>query len=122
MFEGLGKLEGEYAIKLQDNAKPFAVTTPRRVPIPLLEPVREELDDIESMGVISPTQKCTSMVQVQKKNGQVYISVNESLRENYTPYQRYSIFSCNWLELKWSLSLVQTRDSTKYSWTPDQLN
>ena len=28
VFEGFGKLEGEYTIKLQDNAKPFAVTTP----------------------------------------------------------------------------------------------
>ena len=27
VFEGLGKLEGEYTIKLQDNAKPFTVTT-----------------------------------------------------------------------------------------------
>ena len=33
VFGGLGKLEGNYTctytIKLQDNAKPFAVTTPR---------------------------------------------------------------------------------------------
>ena len=27
MFEGLGKLEGEYTIKLQRNTKLFAVTT-----------------------------------------------------------------------------------------------
>ena len=29
LFEGLVKLEGDYTIKLQDNAKPYAVTTPR---------------------------------------------------------------------------------------------
>ena len=28
IFEGLGKLKGNYTIKLQDNAKPFTVTTP----------------------------------------------------------------------------------------------
>ena len=28
-FECLGNLEEEYTIKLQNNAKPFAVTTPR---------------------------------------------------------------------------------------------
>ena len=27
VFEGLGELEGEYTIKLQDNTKPFATTT-----------------------------------------------------------------------------------------------
>ena len=29
VFEDLGKLEGDYAIKLQDNTNPFAVTTPQ---------------------------------------------------------------------------------------------
>ena len=28
VFESLGRLEGEYTIKLQDNAKPFPATTP----------------------------------------------------------------------------------------------
>ena len=28
VFEGLGNLEGKYTIKLQDNMKPFAVSTP----------------------------------------------------------------------------------------------
>ena len=58
VFEGLGMLEGEYTIRLQDIAKPFAVTTPQQVPIPLLEPVRKELDHME-MGVISPIQELT---------------------------------------------------------------
>ena len=59
MFEGLGKLfEGEYTIKLEDNAKLFAVTTPRRVPIPLLEPVRKELDHMK------PTDWCAGVVPV----------------------------------------------------------
>ena len=41
VIEGHGKLEGKYTIKLHNNAKPFSVSTPRRVPIPLLEPVRK---------------------------------------------------------------------------------
>ena len=71
VFKGLGKLKGDYTIKIQDNAKPFAVTTPRRIPIPLLEPVRKELDRMEKMGVISPIQEltdwCAGMVPVRKK-------------------------------------------------------
>ena len=63
VFEGLGKLEGNYTIKLQDNAKPFAVTTPRRVPIPLLELVRKELDRMEKMGVISPDPRTDGLVR-----------------------------------------------------------
>ena len=57
VFEGLGKLEGDYTIKLQDNTKPFAVTTPQRASIPLLEPVRKELDHMEKIGVISLIQE-----------------------------------------------------------------
>ena len=36
LFQGL---QGEYTIELNDNAKPFAVSTPRRVAIPLLKSV-----------------------------------------------------------------------------------
>ena len=108
VFKGLGKLEGEYTIKLQDNVKPFAITTPRQVPIPLLNPVKKELDRMEEMGIIStiqePTDWCAGMVPVQKKNGQIRICVNltqinESvMREIYTPYQQLSIHWHNWLE------------------------
>lgn len=35
LFTGLGNLEGEYTIKLREGVKPFAISTPRRVPIPL---------------------------------------------------------------------------------------
>ena len=65
---------------LQDNAKPFAVATHWRVPIPLLEPVRKELDRMEKMEVISPIQEptnwCTGMVPLWKKNRQVFMCVD----------------------------------------------
>ena len=34
LFRGLGKLEGEYTIQLQDGAKLFVLSTPHRVAIP----------------------------------------------------------------------------------------
>lgn len=43
VFTGLGRLEGDYRIWLRDNAVPYALTTPRRVPIPLTAKVKEEL-------------------------------------------------------------------------------
>ena len=36
LFNGLGKMEGDYTIKLRDKAQPFALSTPRRVAIPLM--------------------------------------------------------------------------------------
>jgi hypothetical protein len=52
LFEGLGKLEGEYTIQLEDGAKPLALHTPRRVAIPLMQPVKEELAKMEELEVI----------------------------------------------------------------------
>ena len=62
LFQGLGKLEQPYTIQLKDNAKPFVLSTPRRVAISLLKPVQQELECMESMEVISrvnqPTEWC----------------------------------------------------------------
>ena len=80
LFQGLGKLQGQYHIKQKDNAQPFALTVPRRVAIPLLPKVKEELERIEAMGVISkvdePTDWCAGLVVVPKSNGQVRICVD----------------------------------------------
>ena len=66
LFQGLGKMTGDYQIELRDNAQPFALSTPRRVAIPLLKSVRQELDRMEKSGVITkvnqPTEWCASMV------------------------------------------------------------
>ena len=50
LFTGLGTLEGEYRIKLKEDAKPFALTTSRRVALLLLP---EELEQMEGLGVIA---------------------------------------------------------------------
>ena len=36
LFKGLGKLKGEYTIRLRDGAQPFALNTPQRVPVLLM--------------------------------------------------------------------------------------
>ena len=80
LFRGLGKLKDSYRIKLREGATPFALTTPRRVPIPLLPKVKQELKRMESMGVITridePTEWCAGMVVVPKHNGKVRICVD----------------------------------------------
>lgn len=93
LFKGLGKLNGEYEIRLRSDSKPVAVSTPRRIPLPLLDKVEVELKRMESLGVISPvdepTDWCAGLVVVPKKNNTVRLCVdltelNKSVRrENH---------------------------------------
>ena len=80
MFQGLEKLEGEYEIKLKPHSKPFAISVPRRVTVPLMGKVRAELERMEQLGVIAkvevPTEWCAGMVVVPKPDGNVRICVD----------------------------------------------
>lgn len=50
LFPGLGRLDSlDCVIKLKPEAKPYAISTPRRVPVPLLSKVKEELPQMEQM-------------------------------------------------------------------------
>ena len=68
LFEGLGTKKDEYTIKLKDDAKPFALTLPRKVPMPLYEETRHEIERMSKNEVISPvdhpTEWCTPMVVI----------------------------------------------------------
>ena len=44
LFKGLGELKGEYRILLKDEPTPFALTVPRKVPLPLLKKTKAEID------------------------------------------------------------------------------
>ena len=72
LFKGLGKMEGEYKIELKADAKPFSISTPRRIPLPLMSKVKMEveLSRMEEIGVISrveqPTDWCAGMVTMPK--------------------------------------------------------
>ena len=49
LFHGLGELDGEYEIQLKPNAKTFAITTPRRIPLPMKTKVKAELARMEKL-------------------------------------------------------------------------
>ena len=94
LFRGLGKLQGEYHIELKEGVQPYALSTPRRVAIPLMKAVEKELQPMEALSVIAkvtePTEWCAGMVVVPKANGQVRICVdltklNESVRREQHP-------------------------------------
>lgn len=94
VFTGLGNLGEPYQIELKPDAKPYAIHTPRRVPYPLRDKVKKELERMEAIGVISkvekPTPWCAGMVAVLKKSGDVRICVdlkplNESVLREIHP-------------------------------------
>ena len=75
------------------GSAPYAITTPRRVALPLMPKVKEELQRMEKLGVISkvdiPTDWCAGMVLVPKPGGRIRICVDltklndSALRETY---------------------------------------
>ena len=80
--------------KLKPEAEPFALRTLRRVPVPLLTKVKDEILRMEQMQIISkvdePTEWCAGMVIVPKANGKVRICVdstnlNESILTEFHP-------------------------------------
>ena len=70
-------MKEEYNIKLKDDATPFALTVPRKVPMPLYTETKDEIDRMLKSGVISPvdspTDWCAPMVVTPKPNGKVRV-------------------------------------------------
>ena len=87
LFHGLGTMKDEYEIKLKPDAKPYSLFSAKRVPIPMREKVKTELQQMKAAGVISkvdgPTSWCAGMVVVPKKSGGVRICFDlKPLNEN----------------------------------------
>ena len=70
LFTGLGELRDPYHITLTPEAKPFAVHTPRKIPVCYEKQTKTQLDVMARQGVISkieePTDWCAGMVIVPK--------------------------------------------------------
>lgn len=71
LFKGLGCMDGEHTIRLKPDAEPFAVFTPRRVPVNLLPLLKQELEKLQQTGVIKrvdePTPWCAPIVVIPKR-------------------------------------------------------
>ncbi|UYV80374.1 hypothetical protein LAZ67_19000010 [Cordylochernes scorpioides] len=53
VFEGLGQIGNPYEIKLKPGAKPYAVHTLRRVPIPLMEKLKTRLEELDKDEILT---------------------------------------------------------------------
>lgn len=49
----------EYELELQQNAMPLALTSPRRVPLPLCNKMKENLNRMQQLDVITPVEEPT---------------------------------------------------------------
>lgn len=79
VFEGLGCMEGEVEIKLKQNAIPV-VNPPRNVPVALHDKLKNKLDNMVKMGVLTrvsePTEWVNSMVTVVKPSGELRVCLD----------------------------------------------
>ena len=91
--EGVGKLAGEYHIRIDSTVDPIQ-HAPHRVPVALRTKVKEALEDLEQQEVIapvtSPTAWISSMVTVPKKNGKLRIcldpkDLNRAIQREHYP-------------------------------------
>ncbi|UYV63312.1 K02A2.6-like [Cordylochernes scorpioides] len=84
-----------YKISLQPDAKPYALCTPRRVPIPLMKQVKEQLEEMTRLGVIEsveePTEWCAGMVAVSKPGGKIRICVDLTKLNQYIRRENYPL-------------------------------
>ena len=50
---GLGQMKDLYTIILKEDAKPFAISVPRKIPLALCQKTKDELDRMLETGVCS---------------------------------------------------------------------
>ena len=95
LFTGLGQMKDSYTITLKEDAKPFAISVPRKVPLPLYQTTKDELDRMLETGVISPvdqpTDWCAPMVMTPKSNGKVRVCVDLSKLNEFVKRENHPL-------------------------------
>lgn len=101
LFEGLGKLKGEYKIYLKRTSKPYSLNCSRRLAIPLYGPLKKELQLLKDQKVIFPVEKptpyCAGIVVRPKEDGNIRLCVDYTeLNKNIcrSRYQLPSVEEC----------------------------
>ncbi|KAK3736764.1 hypothetical protein QZH41_008004 [Actinostola sp. cb2023] len=94
VFTGLGLVDGEYHIEIDENAVPV-IHASRKIPLGHIPKLKETLDNLESSGIVSkvdrPTDWVNSLIIIEKKDGSLRLcldpkDLNKAVkREYYNP-------------------------------------
>lgn len=94
VFNGLGNVKIPYKIRLKEDAAPYALTTPRRIPLPLLDEIKSNLEEMRKMNVMErvdeSTDWCSGLVLVPKSGRKIrmcvdYVHLNKYIRRENHP-------------------------------------
>ncbi|XP_043191676.1 uncharacterized protein K02A2.6-like [Amphibalanus amphitrite] len=95
VFDGhIRVMPGEqFKIHLREEAVPFRVSSPRRVPLSLRTPLKDELQKLVSEGIIvpvtEPTEWCAPIVVEPKKEGGIRLCVDLSRLNKFVRTEQY---------------------------------
>uniref|UniRef100_A0A8C7YWC8 Gypsy retrotransposon integrase-like protein 1 n=1 Tax=Oryzias sinensis TaxID=183150 RepID=A0A8C7YWC8_9TELE len=93
VFTGDGCLDGVYKVEIDESIKPVQLPK-RRVPVAMMKPLKDELQDLVHREIISPVERSTDwisgMVVVQKSNGKPRVCIdtrplNKALKRSHFP-------------------------------------
>ena len=93
VFEGLGRLEGEYHIEMETMITPVQ-NRPRRIPFSLQEDLNKKLESLEQQGIIAkvdcPTPWIANLLAMRKPSGAIRVcldptDLNKAIRRNHYP-------------------------------------
>ncbi len=97
VFTGFGKLKEPCTIELEPSAEPQALSSPRRIPLPMRDKVHAELKRMEDMGVISkvtqPTPWCAGIVVVPKAKGKIRLCVDLTHLNKWVRRERHILLA-----------------------------
>ena len=124
-FTGIGRFPGKYKIQLCHNAHPV-ILAPRKCPIALHPKVKEHLDKMECLGVITHVDKPMDWVSpityVQKANGKLHLCLdphdpNEAICHDITRCPLWRKLPMSLHTLTSSTSWMPTMDTGQSSLT-----
>lgn len=93
VFTGDSCLEGEYKMEIDETVKPVQLPK-RRVPVAMMKPLKDELQDLQRRNIIASVECSTDwisgMVVVQKQNGKPRVCIdpkplNKALKHSHFP-------------------------------------
>ena len=93
VFEGLGHMPGKLHLDIDETVKPV-VMPPRRVPLALKSKLKDQLDRLEALGVITkvtkPTDWVSNLVVAEKPNDKLRVCIdpqhlNQALKRSHYP-------------------------------------